>query len=303
MIREAKSTDKAAIYELWKSSFTIKNVDTMNCFFNHGMNKGKTILNEQDEKIVATVFMQDMNTMFQNKLLKSEFLSHVYIHPDYRKTNALDECMKSVLNECEKKALFTFVEATSFKFWENYGFQEATVHRYYELSERHFENVTSKGVYDNPEAHELKEVYEIFMKHFDGYKKRSLKDFEDMIEEARIVKDRLLIARNGNRPMGYIRYVIENKHVKVKEILYLGSNAFLRLCKVALAHYDYILLELSEAEHIERIFPLVIPRKRVAIMVRCNNIPLFNKLYNAKVKTSKDAYALSKKPKFMNEKY
>ena len=38
-------------------------------------------------------------------------------------------------------------------------------------------------------------------------------------------------------------------------------------------------------------------------MVRCNNFPLFNKLYNCKVKTSKDAYALSKKPKYMNEKY
>lgn len=303
MIKEASEKDKTSIYQLWENSFAVKNAKMIHCFFNHGIKEGKTILCEKDEKIVATVFMHDFNLNYHNKLLKSVFLSHVVTHPDYRKTTAMDECMKSVLSECDKKALFTFVEATSIKFWESYGFQEATIHRYYELNERHFENVSSKGVYDDPSALELKKIYDEFVKHFDGYKCRSLHDFEIMIEEAKMMNEVILIARNGNELFGYIRYSIENKYVKVKELLYLGSNAFLRLCKVALAQHDYILLELSEAEHIEKLFPLVIPRKRMAVMVRCNNLPLFNKLYNSKAKTSKDAYALSKKPKYFNEKY
>lgn len=303
MIKEATERENAALYNFWKGSFTIKNEEALNCFFKHGIQEGKTVFCEKDEKIVAAVFMHDMNIMYQNKCLKSVYLSHVMTHPDYRKTSAMDECMKSVLSECERKALFTFTEATSVKFWETYGFQEATIHRYYELSERHFENVTVKGVYNNPTANELKGIYDQFVMHFDGYKCRTVQDFERMIEEAKMTHEYILIARNGNKPMGYIRYVIEGKHVKVKELMYLGSNSFLRLCKVALAQHDYILVELSEAEHIEKIFPLSIPRKRVAVMVRCNNIPLFNKLFNSKVKTSKDAYALTKKPRFMNEKY
>ena len=303
MIKEASEKDKSAIYNLWQSSFSIKNSETINCFFNYGMNDGKTILCEKDEKLVASVFMRDMNIMFHNRLLKSTFLSHVAVHPDYRKTSSLDECLKSVIDECEKKALFTFVEATSYKFWENCGFQEGTQHRYYELNERHFENVSQNDVFEDAQAFELKEAYDEFMKHFDGYKVRSLHDFEVMIKEANSMNERILIVRHRAKPMGYIRFSTEKKQVKVKEIIYLGSNAFLRLCRAALGLNDLIILELSEAEHIEKLFPLAIPRKRCAVMVRCNNFPLFNKLYNARVKTSKEAYLLTKKPRFMNEKY
>ena len=160
MIREATEKEHAALYNFWKGSFTIKNEETLNCFFKHGIQEGKTIFFFFYEKIVASVFMHDMNIMYQNKCLKSVYLSHAMTHPDYRKTNAMDACMKSVLSECERKALFTFTEATSVKFWETYGFQEATIHRYYELSERHFEYVTTKGVYENPTADELKLIYQ-----------------------------------------------------------------------------------------------------------------------------------------------
>lgn len=303
MIREANESDFTELMNLYKSSFSMKNIQSIDCFFNNGFKEGKTIVCEKDDKMVASVFMREQNVMFHNKMLKSVFLSHVAIHPDYRKTSALDECMKSVLEECEKKVLFTFVEATSFKLWENYGFQEACVHRSYELNDRYFEQVVSKDVYENVNSSELKVIYDEFMKHFDGYPLRSFGDFDRMIEESKMLNERILIARHRNKPMGYIRFLVEGKHVKVREIIYLGSNALLRLCKAALAQHDTILIELSDAEKLEKLFPLAIPRKRVSIMVRCNNFPLFNKLYNSKIKTSKDAYALSKKPKYMNEKY
>lgn len=303
MIKEALEKDKPKLYQLWQNSFSHKNIETLDAFFNYEMDEGKTVYCEMDEKIVATVFMHDMNIMFQHKCLKTTFLSHITTHPDYRKSNALDDCLKSVLDECEKRTLFTFVEATSYKFWENYGFQEATIHRYYELNERHFENVSAKDVYEEASSSEMKRVYDEFMKHFDGYKCRSLHDFELMIQESILCNDRIFITRHKNKPQGYIRFHVENNQVRVKEVIYLGSNALLRLCKAALAQHDLIELELSEAEHIEKLFPLAIPRKRMAVMVRCNNFPLFNKLYNCKVKTSKDAYALSKKPKYMNEKF
>lgn len=303
MIKQALEKDKTQLYQLWQNSFSVKSNETLNSFFNIGLQEGKTILCEMDEKTVATVFMHDMDLQFHGKCLKSVFLSHVATHPDYRKSDALDNTLKSVLDECEKKALFTFVEATSYKFWENYGFQEAIIHRYYELNGRHFENVSSKDVREQANPEEMKEVYDTFMKHFDGYKCRSVRDFEILIQESHANMDRIFMIHHLGKPKGYIIFHVDNNQVRVKEIIYLGSNALLKLCKAALAQHDLILLELSEAEHIEKLFPLAIPRKRVAYMVRCNNFPLFNKLYNCKVKTSKDAYALSKKPKYLNEKY
>ena len=303
MIRDAIEKDREELYSLYKSSFSVKNAQSIDSFFDNGMKDGKVIICEKDDKIVASVFMNDMNVVFNNKLLKSTFLSHVAIHPDYRKTGAIDECMNSVLEECERKTLFTFVEANSFKFWENYGFQEACTHRFYELDHRYFEDIGTQGIYEDATVEECKFIYDTFVKHFDGYKKRTYHDFEMMFNECQTANERILVARHDNKPMGYIRFVLEGKHIKVREIIYLSSNALMRLCKVALGQRESILLELSDAERIEKMFALAIPRKRVAVMVRCNNFPLFNKLYNCKVKTSKDAYALSKKPKYMNEKY
>lgn len=303
MIREAVEKDRDELYSLYKSSFSAKNAQSIDSFFENGMRDGKVILCEKDDKIVASVFMNDMNVVFNNKLLKSIFLSHVAIHPDYRKTGAIDECMSSVLEECERKTLFTFVEANSFKFWESYGFQEACTHRFYELDHRYFEGVSIQGVYEDATVEECKVIYDLFVKHFDGYKKRSHHDFEMIFNECKTSNERILVARHNDKPMGYIRFCLDGKHVKVKEMVYLSSNALMRLCKGALGQRESILLELSDAERIEKMFALAIPRKRVSIMVRCNNFPLFNKLYNCKVKTSKDAYAVSKKPKYMNEKY
>ncbi|MGN1344231.1 MAG: GNAT family N-acetyltransferase [Traorella sp.] len=303
MIREAKEVDYPELMNLYKSSFSLRNIQSIDCFFNHGINEGKAILCEKDDKIVASIFMRKMNIIFHNKLLKCIFLSHVAIHPDYRKTTALDECMKSVLDECEKTVLFTFVEATSFKFWENYGFQEGCIHRFYELNDRYFTQVTTQEVFEDATSEELKDIYDHFVVHFDGYPIRDIHYFERMIQECKALNERIFIVRNRTKPMGYLRFNIEGKQVKVKEIVYLGSSALLKLCKAALGNHDSIIVELSNAEKLEKLFPLAIPRKRLSIMVRCNNFPLFNKLYNSKVKTSKESYDLSKKPKYMNEKY
>lgn len=303
MIREAVEKDKAKLYELWRNSFSHKTVQALDFFMKNGIKEGKTVISEMDDKLVASAFLNEMNIMFHNKCLKATFLSHATAHPDYRKSGALDDVLKSVLDECEKKSLFTFVEATSYKFWENYGFQEAVIHRFYELNQHHFENVSVSHVFEDANAEELKEVYDQFISHFDGYKCTTVRDFENMIEEAKACQERILVTRHFGKVQGYIRFSVDNHHVRVKELVYLGSNAMQRLCKAALGQREVLELELSEAEHLEKLYPLALPRKRVAIMVRCNNFPLFNKLYNAKVKTSRDAFMVSKKPKYMNEKY
>lgn len=303
MARNAVEQDKSAIYNLWQSSFSIRSSDAMNCFFNHAMDNGKCVLGESESRIISTVYMNEINIMLNGRYLKSIFLSHVATHPDYRYTNMMDQCMKSVLDECNRKALFTFAYASNPKMWEGYGFQCALQHRTYEFTPDFFSKTTSEGVSADIHADEMLSMYNMFMERFDGYKVRTLQDFEYIIKEASECHERIFVVRIQGQCQGYIRFAIHNKQVRVKELIYSGSTSLCRLLKAALAQHDSIIVEVSEAEHLEKVFPLALPRKRMAVMVRCNNFPLFNKLYGVKVKTSKEAYDISKKPCYMNERF
>lgn len=303
MLKDAKEKDKAAIYSLWQGSFSIKNSEMLSCFFNRAMDLGKTVIQEVDDKIVSTIHMNDFTLMLGGFPLKATYLSHIATHPDYRHAGYMSECMRSVLDECEKRVLFTFVEATNPKLWESFGFQKAVTHRYYELGHYHLPEIECHDIFEDATAEECLSVYEAFVQHFDGYKVRSLEDFNYMLTEAGQCHERVLVHRVNGIPKGYIRFVVLNQQVKVKEVVYLGGNTLLKLCRSALAQHETLVLEVSEAEHVEKLFPMALPRKRVAVMVRCNNLVLFNKLYRTKVKNSKDAYAVGKKIKYLNEKF
>ena len=304
MIRDALEKDKTAIYSLWQTSFSLKSSDYLNCFFNHVYPMGRTVINEIDNKVVSSIHMQEFKLNLNGTLLKATYLSQLSTHPDYRRSGYMQECLKNCLDECDNKTLFTFVEAHNPKFFEQFGFQEASVHRSYDLQAKYFEKVSTNGISDEFTAKELMQLYRSFTKHFDGYRLRDEHYYERMMKECLECGEKLIICRNNQgKPIGYARSVVRNGNVRVKECVYEGSVALCKLLKASLSHYPYLHLEVSEAEHFDKVFPLCVSRKRVFTMVRCNNIPLFNKVYNAKARTSHEAYFLGDKPKYMNERY
>lgn len=304
MIRDAVEKDKQAIQSLLKMCFPIKSSDFMDCFFSSVYDAGRTVISEVDNHIVSCVHMQEMNIQLNSMAVKAYYLSQLSTHLDYRRSGHMQECMASVLDECDKKVLLTFAEASNPKLLERFGFQPASVHRTYDLPAKYFDKATTIGITDTYTAEELLAAYEQFMEHFDGYKIRNAKMFERMIKECLHCGEQLLAYRDGKgRVRGYVRFRSRKDHVKVSECIYSGSTVLTKLLKAAVGKHNELRLEVSEAEHLEKVFPLAMSRKRVYTMVRCGNLPLFNKLYNTSVRTSKDAYAIGFKPLYLNEKY
>ena len=304
MIRDAVEKDKQAIQNLLKMCFPITSSDFMDCFFSSVYDYGRSVVCEVDDRIVSCVHMQEMNVQLNGMAVKSIFLSQLSTHLDYRRSGYMQECMASVLDECDKKVLLTFAEASNPKLLERFGFQQASIHRTYDLPAKYFDKATTIGITDTYTAAELLAVYEEFMTHFDGYKIRNVMMFERMINECLHCGEQLLAYRDSQgRIRGYVRFRSRKDHVKVSECIYSGSTVLTKLLKAAVGNHTELRLEVSEAEHLEKVFPLAMSRKRIFTMVRCSNLPLFNKLYNANVRTSKDAYAIGFKPLYLNEKY
>ena len=64
-----------------------------------------------------------------------------------------------------------------------------------------------------------------------------------------------------------------------------------------------MLVEVSQSEKLEKIFPLLIPKKQPFIMARINNPELFNKLYNLEVKLLAEAFASGTAAALIHEYY
>ncbi|MEG1731626.1 MAG: GNAT family N-acetyltransferase, partial [Longicatena sp.] len=89
----------------------------------------------------------------------------------------------------------------------------------------------------------------------------------------------------------------------VLEAIYLESVSLLHMLKKAIGMEKEISLSVSLHERLEKLFPLIIPKKQVYMMARINNIALFNKLYNVKIKNTKEAFESIKKPLWCHEYY
>ncbi len=302
MIRDAVDKDKEAIRALLQMCFPVKSSDFMDCFFSSMYDLGRTVVCELDNRIISCVHMQSVEVMLNGMTLKAAYLSQLSTHLDYRRSGYMQECMNSVLDECDKKYLLTFVEASNPKLLEKFGFQQAAVHRSYDLPAKYFDKATLIGVTDSFTAEELLRVYKLFMKHFDGYRVRDVAFYERMIHECLRCGEQIAAYRDSQGVIqGYVRFKRRKDMVKVSECVYTGSTVLVKLLKAALGTHMELRLEVSEAEHLEKVFPLALSRKRVYTMVRCGNLPLFNKLYNTSVKTSRDAYQIGHKPVYMNE--
>ena len=80
----------------------------------------------------------------------------------------------------------------------------------------------------------------------------------------------------------------------------MESIALQRMMKEILGDHEAIIVEVSQSEKLEKIFTLAIPKRSAFMMARINSYPLFNKLFNAKAKTPKEAYAILKKPLWLS---
>lgn len=98
-------------------------------------------------------------------------------------------------------------------------------------------------------------------------------------------------------------YKIVKDEIQVKEAIYLESVPLMRMLRAISEPDKEIVIEVSEKEHLEKIFPLAIPKKQGFMMVRINNYELFHKYFHSQAKTAKEAFAIVKKPLWLHEYY
>lgn len=305
MIREALKKDKTNIYELWKHAYPNKAQSHLQFYFTHLFDQGRCVVCEQDNRIISSIHMQKHVMALAGRKLEVSYLSGVATHADYRRRGHMRDLMNSAIDEAKHNHLITLIEAFNPKLYEPFGFEVVYYHKHYHIQKKYLDDIPSvKGVSHSFTAQDLLDVYEMFTKHFDGYCVRNIPYYENFMRRGLLENSNICVYRDKHNVIrGYAYYTRKDKEMKVHEIVYLESIGLMKMLKYICGDCEEVQLEVSQAESLDKIFPLAIPKKRSFLMARVNNFEIFNKLYNSKVKTAKEAFKIVRKPLYSNENF
>ena len=81
MIKEAGKPNKPEIYELWKSAYPTKSKAYLSYYFKHVFDEGKCLYLPQDERIIASLQMNEHIACFNDTYIFLEISSYGWNNP------------------------------------------------------------------------------------------------------------------------------------------------------------------------------------------------------------------------------
>ena len=304
MIRFASEKDKEALEELCVRSLPMKEKHFLKYYFETDFATSKVLISELDNLLVSQVHCREHTLCLLNKKVSVSYLFAIATHYDYRQRGIMRDLLTMQLEDCECNDLLTFLEASNPRLFERYGFDTISYRKRYVVYAKDLLHYSLQGVSEDLKIVDLVDLYKRYTKVFDCYYERDIQYYEHYIERLKQDNARVCMYRdNEGVAQGYCVYYELDDGVEVKEIIYVDKKSLCTMLKYAIGYTPFISIEVSQAEHLEKIFKMSIPRTFSAVMVRINNLKLFNKLFNCNVKRGKDLESLCHKPIVINEKY
>lgn len=303
MIRYARKKDREALLDVCLTSMAMKEKTYLEYYFHHVFQDGSALISELDNKLISQIHMHTHVLKLKEKRLEVSYLSGIATHYDYRKRGIMRDLMEIILEDCSNNHLLTFMEASNPRLFERYGFEVLNERKRYTIYAKEMLKYSNRGVSEEVLPEELVQVYRRFAKRFDCYYDRDENYYTHLLAYTKYSGMRLCVYRDEMDTIkGYALYMELDDGVEVKEIIYEDTKSLCRMLRYAIGYNPFIAVEVSSAERLEKVFKLSIPRSHNAVMVRMNNLKLFNKLYNSNIKNVKDLKEWLDKPILIHEK-
>lgn len=304
MIREAELQEKALVYELWKKSWPSKNDNDTAYYFKHHFQEGTCIVVEEDGRVVSSLMSHPHVLQFNGMRLNVTQFMGVATLADYRRRGNMRELMESALDEAGHNTLITLIHAFYPKLYERFGFQVIYERKTYSIHDQDLKNIKPLRTTTQATAQELYQAYRRFTLHFDGYCERSITYYEHLLAMVKAGFKHFVAYRDKNNEItGYLIYEVSRNDLFVREAIYSNALSLQRMMKSIIGEKEYLYLEVSANEQIEKIFPLAVGKRNGYMMARVNHVPLFNKLFSTNIKNVSEAYDLLKKPLWIHEDF
>ena len=302
MIRRGRQEDRTSIFDLYGRSNSAGFVNRED-YFARKFIPENVYVNEINGHICASLQLNFCPLFIGGKKIASGWLFGQFY--DYsRGLKDINALTGEIIEQQKYRTLITVIPTDNPKEYGKYGFEEIYRKRVYTISRSHLDNASYKGVSKDFRIEDLMALYNGFVSHFNGYLVRDRRYWSQLIELLRFKRYNLAVYYDEEgRPQGYMIYYIEAGKVSVVEIIYNNGTALTRLVCYALRLKNSIRLYTSENEDLTRAFPKVRYKLETTAVARVNDLEMFNRLFDANVRSSREAFALGGRPLYLSEEY
>lgn len=304
MIVRARQEDLGELREIWKICFPEEDPGFLEFYAKNRWTPESCYVEKEDGRIVSVLCRQKHSIMFNGKVLSVSMISGVATLPEYRSRGCMHDLMRTVTDACEHSELLTFLRTEDPSLYEPFGFRSSFRRNAYMIRRRDLKRVSPFGVAYDVRALDMLKVYSAYIRRFNGFYARDLKDFITYKKEIVQTGGKVIGYFNSqDRIDGYAAVKMQGTNLYVDELVYLDSVSLVKLLNACLSERPHVHFHVSGAENLDPMFPNAEKKKYDSVMVRVNNYELFNKLFGADAGNVEEAMAVSRRPLNMNESY
>ncbi len=302
MIDKAKADQTKEIMELWKICFPDEDQRYIDFYFKNIYQPQNCYVNMQDGKIVSAIMRNPHAVMFNGRVVQASMLVGAATLPEYRRRGHMKELMEIVIDACEHSELITMIQSEDPSLYEPFGFRTIYKRADYTIERKDVKRITNYGCAYEPTPIDLLKVYSAFIRRFNGFYPRDLDYFVRYKKEIAAVGGKIVAYYDSKDQIrGYAVMIPQGSELRVEEIVYLDSMSLAKLCNAALQERRTVHLLVSEAENLHLIYPNAKKRVYGSTMCRLNDANLFIRVFNRRIITVEDAFAISRRPLNLNE--
>ncbi|AMC92550.1 hypothetical protein AOC36_00635 [Erysipelothrix larvae] len=299
MLDKARSEEKNLIHKYWKEAFHHQDGGSINAYFNHHYKDDESyVYRGNDGSIISSAQVRSKVLSLHDKKIRVSYITGLLTRPEYQGQGYMKKFMEALLDELSQKDIVTLLSAYEPKIFSNFGFEPVIEDYEYNINARSMFEFGIDGILLNPEAKDLKRVYETFTQHFTGYFVRTLEDFELLKKEYAAKNGKIVGLTVDNILVGYAAYIQHNGYVEVKECCYDKSGTLMQLMSFVSRGQTRVILTTTTAEQIRKLYPESRRVKRPFLLGRINDQELFERLYHIRILSAYSAFHAYGKPLF-----
>ncbi|MGI6710062.1 MAG: GNAT family N-acetyltransferase [Bacilli bacterium] len=186
---------KEQLYNLYSLGFPEDSLSYKKFFFEAKIKNLKYKLLKKKNIVLSMFFFKEQTLSILNTDFKTKFISTLTTHPIYQKKHLATKLICSSLNLFSKNTDFVVLHPTNEDFYKKFGFIT--------YSKKSSINFNSFERFETNNVNELKEFYDLTLKNFDVYTKRSEKDFKFWYLEILSDQGKVYKLKSNNKSLGY----------------------------------------------------------------------------------------------------
>ena len=243
-ITTVKMKHKQQVKDLWNYCF----YDTdpyLSWYYDNIFKPENTVAAIEDDKVLSALQLLDFDVAIRGEIYPCTYIAGVSTVPEFRGKGLA----KMVMNYAEEIAKsrgkkFALLTPSIDNFYEKFGYTSCYERLEFSYMPGDFKPEKSSSVAKKAgksDADDMEKIYSIFCEEYDGYVKRTKKDFVDIIDQYSLETGGVYIFYDKNDNLsGYIVYDLSDRTIFADEIAYTGKDGLNAILEFIYLHGSQI---------------------------------------------------------------